>query len=328
MSTDAQLLAAQAGDRAAFEALVAPYVAPLKAHCYRMAGSWHDAEDLLQNSLVKAWRGLGTLRGGERLKRWLYTVTTRTCLDALEERRARTLPMALGPPADDGPSAPNHDVPWLEPFPGEPDDGALGPEAQLSRRESVAFAFLTLVQRLPPRQRAVLILRDVLGWPAADCAELLESTVASVNSALQRARDAVGRPATPEPPPVSEAERALLGQYVQAWELADVDALLGLLVPRATLVMPPFSEWYQGTEAIAAQLRGMALPKESAGTRRFQLTCANALPAVAVWRRDPARGVHVAEALQVLQLEHGKVAGITAFLDPVVFHAFGLPLTL
>lgn len=327
MTSAALLASAQGGDRAAFEAVIAPHLKGLKTHCYRMSGSWHDAEDLLQESLVRAWRGLASFRGSSSLRTWLYTVTTRACLDVLERRRVRTLPFALGPAADadEPPGAPSPETPWLEPLPGDPEDEAFGPEARLGRRESVAFAFLTLVQRLPPRQRAALLLRDVLGWTAADCAELLETSVASVNSALQRAREAVGSPAPERPAFDSEDERALLGRYVRAWELADVGALLALLKEGATLSMPPFTAWYQGVEAIGAQLRGMALPPQSAGTRRFQLTRANARPAVAVWRRDEASGEFVAEALQVLDVVDGRVEGITAFMDSRAFVALGLP---
>ncbi|MFN0064569.1 MAG: RNA polymerase subunit sigma-70, partial [Myxococcaceae bacterium] len=181
------------GARLAFESSVAPYLKSLKAHCYRMCGSWFEAEDLLQESLVRAWRGLHTFRGDASLKTWLYSVTTRACLDLLEKRRERSLPFTLGLKSDGStpPEGPDFEVPWIEPMPGEPDDEALGPEARLTRRESVALAFLALLQRVPPKQRAVLLLRDVLGSSAQECAALLETSVASVNSALQRARAAL-----------------------------------------------------------------------------------------------------------------------------------------
>lgn len=330
MPTDVDVAALQTGGQVAFTSAVAPHLRAIKAHCYRMSGSWHEAEDLLQDSLLRAWKGLATFRGDSSLRSWLYAVTTRTCLDQLEKRKVRTLPFALGP-ATDGqqpPGAPDLELPWLEPMPGEPEDEAAGPEARLGRKESVAFAFLTVVQRLPPRQRAVLLLRDVLGWPASECARALETSVASVNSALQRARETVAALETPVASIESDAERDLLGRYVRAWETAQVEQLVSLLVEGATLAMPPLREWYQGRDAIAHQLRTMALPPGSAGTRKFQLTRANAMHAVAVWRLDPATGVYGAEALQVLELSaDGKVKAITAFLDPGLFAAFGLPLT-
>lgn len=328
MTTPAQLLALHSGDRAAFELVVGPHLKGLKAHCYRMSGSWHEAEDLLQESLLRAWKGVSTFRGESSLKTWLYTVTTHACLEQLEKRRVRTLPFALGPatPAEVGPFAPDLDRPWLEPMPGDPEDDAFSPEARLSSKQSVAFAFLTLVQQLPPRQRAVLLLRDVLGFQASQCAELLETSVASVNSALQRARETMGESTRPATRLEDEAERELLGRYVRAWEKADVSGLLSLLVEGATLSMPPLSEWYEGRAAIGLQLAAMALPPAAAGTRRFQLIRANAMPAVAVWKRDAASGDFVAEAIQVLELDGDhRVKAITAFLDTRLFAAFGLP---
>ncbi len=328
MSLDPLVAAAQAQDRGAFDAVVAPHLRALKTHCYRMSGSWTDAEDLLQESLARAWKGLASYRGASSVKTWLYAVTTRVCLDG---RRARTLPMALGPhtPGHEPPGAPAEEIDWLEPMPGAPEDEPLGPEARLTVRQSVALAFLTVVQRLPPQQRAVLLLRDVLGFSAAECADLLETSVASVNSALQRARASTGVEPVAPPKVKDEREAALLGRYMQAWESADVALLVSLLGEGATLSMPPFTAWYSGVEAIAAQLRGMAMPPEAAGRRRVVLTQANALPAVAVWRLDPSTGKHAAEALHVVELtDDGKIASITAFMDPRVFQGFGLPAEL
>jgi len=330
MPSEVDPAALATSDQVAFTSLVGPHLRALKAHCYRMCGSWHEAEDRLQDSLVRAWKGRATYRGSASLRSWLYAVTTHTCLDQLEKRRERTLPFALGPATDGllAPGAPDLELPWLEPMPGEPEDEALGPEARLGRKESVAFAFLTVVQRLPPRQRAVLLLRDVLGWPASDCAQTLDTSVASVNSALQRARETVAAMNAPPERLGTEAERTLLARYVRAWETARVDDLVSLLVEGATLAMPPLREWYQGRAAIAHQLRTMAMPEASAGTRRFQLTRANAMHAVAVWRLDAASGQYAAEAIQVLELSpDGRVQAITAFLDPRLFPAFGLPLT-
>ncbi len=324
------LSAARAGNRAAFEQLIAPMLKSLKAHCYRMAGSWHEAEDLVQDSLVRAWRGLPTFEGRSSMRTWLYTVTTRTCLDALERRRARTLPTALGPAASpsDSVGPAGGEIAWLEPFPGDPGDGSESPEASIDRRESVALAFLTVLQKLPPRQRAVLLLREVLGWQASEVAELLDTSVASVNSALQRARETLDRAeARPARPPPESKVKELLERYVRAWEGAQLDGLVALLRDDAVLSMPPMSAWFQGKEAIAAAIGAMVFTPDAAGRYRFVATVANALPALAMYRRDE-RGRYLADAVHLLELDGEKIATLTAFLDPRLVAELGLPTEL
>jgi RNA polymerase sigma-70 factor (ECF subfamily) len=301
-------------DDAAFAEMVAPYRRELRAHCYRMSGSLLDADDLLQESLLKAWKGLSGFEGRSSLRTWLYTVTTRACIDALEKKSARTLPRELGPASDGNVGVPRADVPWLEPAPSELAEGT--PEARYSRRESVALAFLVALQRLPPRQRAVLILRDVLDFAAAECAELLDLSVAAVNSVLQRARETMAQPAPKQPVLDDPEKERLLERYVAAWERADVEALVAILHEEATLAMPPFAEWMQGATTIGAAIAGMVF----AGKPRFTLRAitANGLPAFAVYRDGQPEAIHV------LELDGGKVIAVTAFLEPKLLAAFGL----
>jgi RNA polymerase sigma-70 factor, ECF subfamily len=325
VSDQAVVAAARAGDSSAFERLVAPHRRELHAHCYRMAGSWQDAEDLLQESLLRAWRGIAGFEGRSSVRTWLYRVATNACLDALDKRVERTLPVDLGPPggADGGVEPPRLEPIWLGPAPGDFDDAPASPEARVSSRESVAFAFLTLLQKLPPKQRAVLILRDVMGWQASECAELLDLSVAAVNSALQRAREALGdAPPRRAAPPDSDEERRLLARYVAAWEGSEVGALVALLHEETVLSMPPIPTWFRGGRAIGASLAAMVLTPGARYTLRA--TRANGLPALGTWRLDG--GVWHAASLQVLELSPGRVDTITAFLAaPGLFEAFGLP---
>ncbi len=329
MGEQEALAAARTGDGDAFARLVAPYRRELRAHCYRMAGSLHDADDLLQESLLRAWKGLGAFEGRSSLRTWLYRVTTNACLDGLDKKGARLLPRELGPAALPGAAIgpPRLEPIWLEPCPAELYEGATSPEARYDLRESVALAFLVTLQALSPKQRAVLILRDVLGMPASECAELLELTVAAVNSALVRARESLAARGTAPPAAASDGPtRELLARYVQAWELADVTSLVALLHEDATLAMPPLAEWLAGSAAIAASLQAMVFGPAGAGAFRLLATEANGRPAFAAYQRDPASGELRPMALHVLDLADGRIAGITAFLGP--FAAFGLPATL
>ncbi len=332
---EATLKAAQSGDEAAFARIVAPHRAELRGLCYRMAGSLHDADDLLQESLLRAWRGLAAFAGRSSLRTWLYRVTTNACLDVLESRAARSLPTELSPPTD--PSlpmgAPVQDPIFLEPCPEELwQEASPSPEARYSARQSVALAFLVAVQLLPPRQRAVLILRDVVGWSAAECAELLDLSVAAINSALQRARETLSAHARAEaaaaPALDDAATSALLARYVQAWERADVGELVALLHHDATLAMPPFAEWLRGASAIGASIDGMLFGPAGAGVFRLVPTRANGRPALAAYQRDRTSGSFVAMGIHVLDVRGDRLAAITAFLDPRLLPAFGLPSTL
>lgn len=281
---------------------VEPLRRELKAHCYRMSGSLTEAEDLVQETLIKAWKGLPAFEGRSSLKRWLYTVATRTCLDALESKKGRIL--QSGPPHDPSlPPPPPVEEAWLEPFPdAELPEAEPGPEARYTQRESVALAFLTALQLLPAKQRAVLLLRDVLGYPAAECAELLDLSVASVNSALQRARETLATKDAPTSPPDASLE-ALLAKYVDAWASADASRLLALLQDEAIAAMPPFPVWLRGARAIADFLGRfvMRAPLE------LRPAAFNGQPAFECL----AGGQRV--ALHVLTVREGRIARLDAF---------------
>lgn len=294
-------------EHSAFLSQVEPYRRELKAHCYRMSGSLQDAEDLVQESLIKAWRSFETFQGRSTLRRWLYTVATRTCLDALEAKKSRVL--LVGGPHDPSqpPQPPGGEVEWLEPY---PDDALpsveVSPEAKYTRTESVALAFLSALQLLPARQRAVLLLRDVLGWQATECAELLEMSVAAVNSALQRARETL---ANKEPPPASDdtSLKALVEKYVKAWEQSDIKGLVALLRSDAIAAMPPMTLWLDGAEAIGAFFGRFVMPL---GKFELRPTRANGAPACACFVDGQPAAVHV------LTVRDGAIARIDAFLLP------------
>jgi RNA polymerase sigma-70 factor (ECF subfamily) len=327
MSTD--LEAARTGNQAAFARLVAPYERELRAHCYRMAGSLHEAEDLAQESLLRAWKGLSTFEGRSSLRTWLHRIATHVCLDQLERRSPRLLPWDLEP-ANGPMRGPTLEPMWLEPCPESfyVEGGGAAPDVRYGARESVALALLAALQRLPARQRAVLLLRDVLGYEASECAELLGMTVAAANSALQRARETLEKDARPAAPaaPDDANTLGLLQRYVQAWEQADVSALVALLHEEATLAMPPLPAWLRGAAAIAASLREMVLPPEAVGRFRLVLTRASGQPALAAYQQGDD-GVHRAASLHLLDIRQGRIHGIVAFLDPTLLGLFGLPET-
>src|SRR3989440_2359632 len=261
------LEAARGGREEAFASLVHPYRAQLHAHCYRMLGSVHDAEDALQEALLRAWRGLSRFEGRSSLRSWLYTIATNTCLTAIERRPKRVLPIDYGPATDPhvAPGEPIVESVWLEPYPDETlglEDGFAAPEARYEQREAVELAFIAALQHLPANQRAVLILREVLGFSAKETAETLETTTASVNSALQRARAAVDERV---PEQTQQATLRSLGDgklqeivdgYVDAWQRGDVDAVVGMLTEDAAFAMPPLQTWFGGREEIGIFLAG------------------------------------------------------------------------
>jgi RNA polymerase sigma-70 factor (ECF subfamily) len=300
---------------AEFRALVEPHLRALHVHCYRMLGSLHEAEDLVQETLLRAWRRYDTFAGRSSFRAWLYGIATNACLDALRRRNARLLPSHVVPPADPTamPDPPRTDVAWLEPYP----DHLLesDPADQVDLRESVRLAFVAAVQQLPPRQRAVLLLRDVLGWSAREVAELLDSSVASVTSALQRARVSVE-----SVPPLErmsdEAERATVERYIAAWDAADVAALAALLKEDVEMTMPPTPSWYRGRDAVAAFFTAH-FTRFPAGRLRLALTRANAAPALAVYDGD------VPFALKVLDIDHAGIRAINGFTDPSLFSFIG-----
>jgi RNA polymerase sigma-70 factor (ECF subfamily) len=329
--------AAKSGDREAFQQLTEPYRQELRLHCYRMMGSFHDAEDLVQDTFLRAWRGLNGFEGRASFRGWLYRIATNACLNALANRRNthRVLPPAEGPPAEQPPDGePATEVAWVEPYPDTAleaiADTAPTPEARYEMREAVQLAFVAAIQRLPPRQRAVLLLRDVLGWTATETATLLDGSVAAVNSALQRARATLakeaGRPC-PGPSP-DDRQRALLERYVQTWESADLDGFVALLREDAVLSMPPWRQWYLGRESIRAFL-AWAWDFPDVRPSRLVPIAANRQPAFALYRssRDD-HPEYRAHGIELLTLRDDAIAVLTIFRDPRLFAAFGLPAVL
>jgi RNA polymerase sigma-70 factor (TIGR02960 family) len=313
MSAPAELLhAARSGDSAAFEQLVAPYRGELQAHCYRMLGSLHDAEDAVQDSLLRAWRSVASLDERGFVRAWLYKIATNRCLTALERRSRRELPVDLPP----GMSA--AEISWLEPYPD------TSPEARYLARESVELAFVAALQHLSPIQRAALILRDVLGFTAAEVAEQLDTSTASVNSALQRARTKVDS-STPDQRTVlrelgDHAVAAIVTRWIEAWQAGDVDAIVAMLADDVRYSMPPLPEWYRGLDDVRAfLLRG---PLQSRW--RFLSTTANGQLAFGTYLWDDTTKEYVAGGLDVLTIRNAQVSEITAFLTADLTR-FGLP---
>ncbi len=329
------LSAALNGDQEAFERLVEPYRRELLVHCYRFLGALEDAEDMLQETLLRAWRGLPGYAGRASFRAWLYKIATNVCLDGLDRRRVRALPVGMVQPSAPGGAipAPILDPVWLEPLPDSALDSlAAGPgadpEAAYEARESVTLAFLALLQRLPGRQRAALILRDVLGFSADETAQMLDLSTAAVNSALQRARATMdGGAVRPAPPPAESQLAELLRRYVQAWETADSAGLVGLLRDDVVLSMPPIPLWYRGRADVRSFCDGYLFTGQAAGRFRLLPARANAAPAFGVYERQPG-GQYLPSALQVLTVTTaGQIAHIEDFLttDPAFFRRFNLP---
>ncbi|MGP3950118.1 sigma-70 family RNA polymerase sigma factor [Streptomyces sp. 7N604] len=304
----------------------------LTGYCYRMLGSAFEAEDAVQETMVRAWKAYDRFEGRSALRSWLYRIATNVCLDMLGGKERRTRPMDLSSPSTAasplGPALP--EVTWIEPVPDGrvlPTDG--DPAEVAVARESVRLAFVAALQHLAPRQRAVLILREVLAWKASEVAELLDTTVASVNSALQRARATIASSdiADTDPArPMDEEQRALLARYVDAFERYDLDSLTSLLHEDATLSMPPFELWLRGPADIRAWLVGPGIGCR--GSRLVPVT-ANGSPAFGQYRPDPVEGGHEPWALQVIEVSDGRITGWNSFLDTArLFPLFGLPARL
>jgi RNA polymerase sigma-70 factor, ECF subfamily len=332
MSERGLLAAAQRGDEAAFGRLVEPYRRELLAHCYRMLGSVPDAEDALQDALLGAWRGLGGFEGRSSLRSWLYTIATNACLKALRRRPKRVLPIDYGPASDphDRPAEPLVETVWVDPVPDDEvlaDADAAGPAARYERRESVELAFIAALQHLPPRQRAVLILRDVLGFSARETGEVLDTEPTAVDSALQRAHKTVdaclpGQSQQAALRSLDDAElRAIVDGYVEAWERADVDAVVAMLAEDVTFAMPPQPAWYDGREAVAAFLAARPL---AADTRwRVVPARANGQLAFAHYTWDGSG--FAAHAIALVAVRGREIAEMTVFRTPEALARFGLP---
>jgi RNA polymerase sigma-70 factor (ECF subfamily) len=322
-------------DAAAFTGLVDRHRHELLVHCYRMLGSFEEAEDMVQETFLRAWRGRDAFEGRAALRTWLYRIATNACLDASAKgRRPCLLPTAetAAGQADSG---------WLQPFP----DGRLDPtspneeqpEARVVAKETIELAFLVALQHLPPRQRAVLVLRDVVGWSAQEAADMLEVTTASVNSVLQRARSTMRTHLPPrsrhEWSPsrdLAVPEQQVLDRFMAAVESADIAAITDLISEDAVGCMPPYPLWYEGRDAIVEAVAG-SFDRDAddyVGEFRLVATRANGCPAAALYLRAPGDPVYRAWAINVLRVERGRIAELTSFLSPQLFPAFGLPATI
>jgi RNA polymerase sigma-70 factor (ECF subfamily) len=316
------LEAARGGDEGAYGRLVELHRGELHAHCYRMLGSVHDAEDALQDALLRAWRGLPKFEGRSSVRSWLYRIATNTCLDAIAKRPKRVLPVDYGPPSDphEGPGEPVVESVWVEPYPDEQlgvEDGYAAPEARYERRESIELAFIAALQHLPATQRAVLILREVLGFSAKESAETLETTTASVNSALQRARKAVDERLPEQSQQATlrslgdDGVREVVEGYVDAWDREDIDAVVAMLTEDATFAMPPLRTWYGGRDLpdflrvgpLSGEWRWREVPVRASGQ-----------PALAFYSWDAEEKSHLPFALNVLTLRGARISDVTAFV--------------
>ena len=323
--TEATLARAKAGDGEAFRELVEPYRGELLAHCYRTLGSLHDAEDMLQEALLAAWLSIGRF-DGRSLRPWLYRIATNRCLNYLRGESRRPRPAA---PPGQGAATGSADEPWwLEPYPDVLlDEAAPGPEARYDARESIALSFVAGLQRLPPQQRVVLVLRDVLGFTAAEAAGILDVTPAAVNSALIRARASLqpGRDPHDVPLPKSPAESAVVGRFVDALEHFDLNGLVALLTDDARLTMPPESPEFRGPQAIAGFLGELPF---WGGELKVVLTRANNQPAFAYYVPDPCAPIWRVVGMMVLTLRDSQVSALARFGDVGLLARFGLPRTM
>jgi len=334
MSESELVEAARHGDEDAYAALVAPHRPALHAHCYRMLGSTQDAEDALQEALLRAWRGLPRFEGRSSLKSWLYAIATNACLKLIERRPTRVLPVDFGPAGDphgalDEPLA---ESVWVEPY---PDDqlmrGAHAPEARYEEREAVEVAFVAALQHLPARQRAVLIMREVLGFTGGEVATALEMSPDAVYSALQRAHRTVDSrlPAQSQQAALrtigDQRLRTLVDRYVDAWQRADVEALVDLLTDDVTIAMPPFRTWYSGRDAV---LHFLAKTPLRSTRWRILPSHANGQVGFACYLISEETGVYEWHSMEVIGLRDDRIAEIVAFIDPHGYSTFGLPATV
>lgn len=335
MTGEELVTAARRGDEAAFRELVEPHRRELHAHCYRMTASLDDADDMVQEVMLRAWRGLARFEGRSSFRTWLYRIATNVCLTEINKQARRVLPAGRGEPVDRQRTGdePLVESAWIAPYPDEAlglEQGLATPEARYEQRESVELAFIAALQYLPAKQRAALILRDVLGFSAREVADALDTTRTAVNSALQHARRTVE---TRVPERSQQATlralgddrlRAIVADYTTALEQGDVDAIVAMLAEDATWSMPPFPEWYQGHEAIVDFLRRGPMREQW----QHVPTHANGQLAVGCYIGDPETGRYKAAVIDVLTLRGTQIAEVTAFVDEELFERFGLPADL
>ncbi len=328
------LAAAKDGDEDAYAELVGVHRPALHAHCYRMLGSVPDAEDALQEALLRAWKGLPRFEGRSSLRSWLYTIATNACLKAIERRPTRVLPVDYGPPGDPHRELdqPLVESVWMQPYPDERlADVESTPDARYEQREAVEIAFVAALQHLPAKQRAVLILRDVLGFSGAEVAEALELSPAAVYSALQRAHKTVDEklPAQSQQATLAsvgdQKVRSLITKYVDAWERADVEGIVELLTEDAYIAMPPYRTWYSGRDAVEVFLRKTPLRE-----RRWRVlpSHANGQLSFANYLWDEEKRTYAFHGTEVMTLRGDRISEWMAFLDPEGYAIFGLPATL
>jgi RNA polymerase sigma-70 factor, ECF subfamily len=321
-------------DEEAFRELLEPLSRELHVYAYRMLGGFQDAEDALQEARLKAWRSLASYESQGAFRAWMYRIVTTTCLDMLRTRKRRVFPRDVGPSVAPGPPATEirHDIPWLDPYPDALLPHRADPEAALLLRESVRLALIRAMQLLPPRQRAALILHDVLDWSAADVAAMLETSVPAVNSALQRARATLARSdaGTPTTGELEEKKAEALSHLVRAWETGNFDHLVSMLAEDAILSMPPWVYWLDGREAIAASFRSPETWEGELSTDRYRMlaTSMNGQPAALAYVRGQD-GSYTAICLTVLTLgPDGRIGELAVFVLPEQFKAWGFPPTL
>jgi RNA polymerase sigma-70 factor (ECF subfamily) len=335
MSEDFEPLveAARGGDEHAFRALVEPLGRELHAYAYRMLGGFHDADDALQESRLKAWRALATYEPRASFRAWMYRIVTNTCLDLLKVRSRRVLPQDVSPSTAPGPptTAPRADISWIEPYPNALLPAVPSPEQAVRLRESIRLAFVRVVQMLPPRQRAALILHDVLDWSVVEVADMLETTEVAINSALQRARAAIARPrADSAASALAPRHAEVVERFVRAWESGDFDDLVALLATDAVMSMPPWEYWLDGKDAVVATMQSTGTWDGVPRPGRYKIVPApmNGEPAGLAYVRAPDGRYH-AVCLTVLSLDaDGRIVELTTFVLPELFAAWGFPAVL
>ena len=332
MSEDFEPLveAARSGDERAFRALIEPLGRELHAYAYRMLGGFHDADDALQESRLKAWRALATYEPRASFRAWMYRIVTNTCLDLLKVRSRRVLPQDVSPSIAPGPptTPPRADISWLEPYPDALLPTVPSPEQAVRLREGIRLAFVRVVQVLPPRQRAALILHDVLDWSVVEVADMLETTEAAINSALQRARAAIARPrAESAASALAPRHAEVVERFVRAWESGDFDDFVALLATDAVMSMPPWEYWLDGKDAVVATMRSPGTWDGELRPGRYKIVPApmNGEPAALAYVRTPDGRYH-AVCLTALSLDaDGRIAELTTFVLPELFAAWGFP---